>query len=144
MPLSGRGRSLAELLPRTAAVAGAGLGCEVVRRDELCVGCGRCAAACPSGASRRGDTFDVAQFLEAPAGSRRGDLAAALRRLMRQAPTGPIVVPPRVTVFRTIVHDTAACLGCGTCVRGCPAGAIEARPAATGARPPQAESAGQP
>jgi ferredoxin len=97
------------------------------------VGCGKCAVHCPSGASRRGDTFDVTQLLEAPAGSRRGALGDALRRIMRHAPDGPVVVPPRVTVFRTIVYDPERCLGCGACARGCPTKAIEARP-------PQAES----
>jgi ferredoxin len=53
---------------------------------------------------------------------------------MRHAPDGPVEVPPRVTVFRTIVHYEEKCLGCGTCVRGCPALAIEARP-------PQADAA---
>jgi ferredoxin len=85
-------------------------------------------------ASRRGDLFDVGQLLDAPAGSRRGAVGDALRRIMRHAPDAPVEVPPRVTVYRTIVYDDEKCLGCGTCVRGCPADAIEARP-------PQADAA---
>ena len=68
------------------------------------------------------------QLLDAPAGSRRGELGAALRRLMRTRPAGPIEVPPRVTVYRTILYDDERCMGCGTCARNCPADAIEARP----------------
>ena len=43
-------------------------------------------------------------------------------------PDGPVEVPERVTVYRTIIYDDEKCLGCGTCARGCPAEAIEARP----------------
>jgi ferredoxin len=128
MPLTDRGRAIVSRLPGALDVATVGLGCEIERHEELCVGCGRCASACPSGASRRGDTFDVTQLLEAPAGSRRSALGDALRRVMRHRPAEPIAVPPRVTVYRTIVHDVDKCLGCGTCARGCPVTAIEARP----------------
>lgn len=133
MPLSDRGRAIVSRLPGGFAVSASGVGCEIERAEELCVGCGTCAKNCPSGASRRGDTFDVRQLLEAPADSRRGALGGALRRLMRHAPDSSIAVPPRVTTFRTIIYDASLCLGCGTCVRGCPVGAITARP-------PQAES----
>ncbi len=129
MPLTSRGRAILSRVPGDAPHDSTGVGCEIVRHEELCVGCGKCAAACPSGASRRGDLFDVHQLLDAPADSRRGALGAALRRIMKQAPDAPIEVPPRVTVYRTIVHDEEKCLGCGTCARGCPAEAIEARPA---------------
>ncbi len=47
---------------------------------------------------------------------------------MKHAPDGPVEVPPRVTVLRTIAYDDERCLGCGTCARSCPAEAIEARP----------------
>ncbi len=99
------------------------------------MGCGKCATNCPSGASERGDTFDVNQLLDAPADSRRGALGNALRRLMRHEPDGVVEVPERVTVYRTIVYDADKCLGCGTCARGCPAEAIEARPPKTDAAP---------
>jgi formate hydrogenlyase subunit 6/NADH:ubiquinone oxidoreductase subunit I len=128
MPLTSRGRELLLRVPAERLRSTVGIGCEIVRHDELCVGCGKCAAACPSGASRRGETFDVRQLLDAPADSRRGALGAALRRLARHEPDGLIEVPARVTVFRTIDFDAERCLGCGACARGCPADAIEARP----------------
>jgi formate hydrogenlyase subunit 6/NADH:ubiquinone oxidoreductase subunit I len=134
MPLTNRGREILRRVPGGALHSTAGVGCEIVRHEELCVGCGKCATGCPSGASRRGDTFDVTQLLAAPADSRRGALGAALRRIARHAPAGPVQVPPRVTVLRTIVYDAEKCVGCGTCARGCPAEAIEARP-------PQAQAA---
>ena len=127
MPLTNRGREILQRLPKTQPRTSSGIGCEIVRHEELCVGCGTCAKDCPSGASRRGDTFDVRQLLDAPAGSRRGALGDALRRIARHEPDALVEVPPRVTVYRTIVYDAELCLGCGTCARGCPAEAIEAR-----------------
>ena len=126
MPLSRRGRKVLERLPQAAFAGGSSLGCEIVRHDELCVGCGTCTAACPSGANAQSDTFDVNQLLDAPQGSRRGAMGAALRRLQRRAPDGPVAVPARVTTYRTIDYDAALCLGCGACARACPAAAIEA------------------
>ena len=35
-------------------------------------------------------------------------------------------MPARVTTYRTIDYDAAACLGCGACARACPSEAIEA------------------
>ena len=105
-----------------------GVGCEIVRHEELCVGCGKCASNCPSGASKRSETFDVNQLLDAPADSRRGQLGGALRRLMKHAPDGAVEVPERVTVYRTIAYDDDKCLGCGTCARNCPVEAIDALP----------------
>jgi len=126
MPLTRRGNEMLERLPQASFAGGSALGCEIVRHDELCVGCGKCAAACPTTASKRGESFDVSQLLDAPPESRRGALGTALRRLQRHAPTGPITVPARVTTYRTIDYDAAACLGCGACARACPSEAIEA------------------
>lgn len=126
MPLTERGRAIIARLPQGAfRAAGAG-GCRIVRHEELCVGCGRCAAICPSAASSRGDTFDPRQLFDAPAESPRGALGTALRAVARRAPCGTIEVPARVTVFRTIVHDDERCLGCGACARTCPSDAVEA------------------
>jgi ferredoxin len=128
MPLTSRGRQILERVPGGALHSTTGVGCEIVRHEELCVGCGRCATICPSGASRRSDTFDVNQLLEAPADSRRGQLGDALRSLMKHAPDELVEVPERVTVYRTIAYDNDKCLGCGTCARNCPLQAIEALP----------------
>jgi NAD-dependent dihydropyrimidine dehydrogenase PreA subunit len=126
MPLTDRGRAIIERLPEGAFRAAGSTGCQIVRHEELCVGCGRCATTCPSGASSRGETFDPQQLFDAPADSRRGALGAALRSIARHAPAGVIEVPARVTVFRTIVYDDEQCLGCGACARTCPSEAIEA------------------
>lgn len=128
MPLTDRGREILKRLPATHARSSGSIGCEIVRHEDLCIGCGTCAKNCPTGASRRGDTFDVQQLLDAPEGSRRGELGAALRRLMRTEPAGPVEVPSRVTVYRTILFEAERCIGCGTCARNCPVEAIEARP----------------
>ena len=135
MPLTNRGREILSRVPGGSLQRTTGVGCEIVRHEELCVGCGKCATNCPSGASTRSDLFDVHQLLDAPAGSRRGALGDALRRVMKHEPDGPIEVPPRVTVLRTISYDDEQCLGCGTCARTCPAEAIEARPPKATAEP---------
>jgi ferredoxin len=130
VPLTNRGREILARVPGASFHGGRSVGCEIVRHEELCVGCGTCARDCPTGASRRGATFDVNQLLGAPERTRRGALGTALRRLARHAPAAPIEVPERVTVFRTIVYDAEVCLGCGTCARNCPADAIETLPPA--------------
>jgi coenzyme F420-reducing hydrogenase gamma subunit len=55
-----------------------------------------------------------------------------------------VEVPERVTVYRTIIYHDEKCLGCGTCARGCPAEAIEARPPQADAAPSTASAAAAP
>jgi ferredoxin len=118
-----------ERLPNAKFCSGDdGAGCQIVRKEADCVGCGRCIEACPAGACTRGDTIDVGLLLSAPASTRRGALGAALSKLARHAPTGPVLVPDRVKVFSTIVYSADKCLGCGACARACPSQAIEAGP----------------
>ena len=133
MPLTARGEAIFERLPGSAPRTSTGaIGCRIVRHEELCIGCGRCASVCPSGATAKGRVFDPMQLYAAPPGSRRGALGAALRTIARHQPSGPIEVPERVSVFRTIVHDATKCLGCGACARVCPTGAAEALPVPAG------------
>ena len=120
MPLTARGREILGSLPGVApTVTTDGIGCEIVRREELCIGCGRCVKVCPSAAIAESSRFDPAQLYDAPAGTTRGALGAALR-------------PERVRTFRTIEFDRTRCLGCGACTRACPTGAVTARPVNAG------------
>ena len=83
------------------------------------------------------------QLLDAPDGSRRGELGAALRVLMQHEPDGPVEVPERVTVYRTIVYDDEKCLGCGTCARGLPRRRDRGAAAAGGHRAAPGSRAGE-
>ena len=124
-----RGRHIVgEPAPASRGMSAGVMGCEIARREELCVGCGRCVDACPTGAMRQEEWFDPAQLFSAPPGTGRGALGAALRRVARHQPDGPIAVPARVRTFRAIVFVADRCAGCGACVRACPTGAVEARP----------------
>jgi ferredoxin len=129
MPLTARGEAIFERLPSAAPRESTGsIGCEIVRHEELCIGCARCASACPTGATTTGGLFDPMQLFAAPPDSRRGALGAALRTIARHQPSGLIEVPERVSCFRSIVYDADKCVGCGACARICPTGAVEAIP----------------
>ncbi len=129
MPLTARGEAIFERIPNAAPRESTGsIGCEIVRHEELCIGCARCASVCPTGATASGGQFDPRQLFAAPPESRRGALGEALRKIARHQPTGPIEVPERVSSFRSIVYDADKCIGCGACARICPTGAVEAVP----------------
>jgi ferredoxin len=128
MPLTPRGREILKYLPGAALHAADGMGCEIVRDESRCLGCGRCVDSCPAGASRKGTTIDVRMLLMAPPETRRGALGAVLRRLARREPEGSIEVPERVRSYRSIVHFPERCLGCGVCATLCPSGAITKAP----------------
>ncbi|HEY4975806.1 MAG TPA: 4Fe-4S binding protein [Gaiellaceae bacterium] len=129
MPLTARGEAIFERIPNAAPRESTGsIGCEIVRHEELCIGCARCASVCPTGATASGGQFDPMQLFAAPPESRRGALGEALRKIARHQPTGPIEVPERVSSFRSIVYDADKCIGCGACARICPTGAVEAVP----------------
>ena len=130
MPLTDRGREILARRPAAArfaaaAPASAARSCATRSSAWAAASAPRTARRAPRSA---GDMFDVQPAARRPGRSRRGALGAALRRLMRHEPDGLVEVPARVTVYRTIVYDAEQCLGCGTCARGCPAEAIEARP----------------
>jgi ferredoxin len=129
MPLTARGRLILGSLPGVVpSTTTDGIGCVIVRHERLCIGCGRCVQVCPSAALAESSRFDPLQLYEAPAGTTRGALAVALRRIARHEPAGSFEVPSRVRTFRTIEFDKARCLGCGACTRACPTGALTARP----------------
>jgi ferredoxin len=129
MPLTARGEAIFRRLPNAAPRESTGsIGCEIVRHEELCIGCARCASVCPTGATAMSGRFDPMQLFAAPPESRRGALGEALRKIARRQPSGPIEVPERVSSFRSIVYVAEKCVGCGACARICPTGAVEAKP----------------
>lgn len=129
MPLTARGEAIFERIPNAVPRESTGaIGCEIVKHEELCIGCVRCASVCPTGATATSGTFDPMQLFAAPPDSRRGALGEALRKIARHQPSGPIEVPGRVSSFRSIVYDADKCIGCGACARICPTGAVEAIP----------------
>ncbi len=129
MPLTARGEAIFGRIPSSAPRESTGaIGCKIVRHEELCIGCARCASACPTGATTTSGRFDPMQLFAAPPDSRRGVLGEALRKISRRQPSGPIEVPGRVSSFRSIVYDADKCVGCGACARICPTGAVEATP----------------
>ena len=46
MPLTHRGREILSRVPGGSLQSTVGVGCEIVRHEELCVGCGKCATNC--------------------------------------------------------------------------------------------------
>ena len=58
MPLTNRGREILSRVPGGSLQSTTGVGCEIVRHEELCVGCGKCATNCPSGAIQLGGFSD--------------------------------------------------------------------------------------
>jgi ferredoxin len=125
MPITRRGHEILKALPGVRFQTGDGAGCEVIRLDLKCTGCGRCVEVCPGGAAVFASFFDVRLIFFAPEGTRRGLLGNALRRIARHEPEGAIEVPGRVKTYRNIVYTREKCLGCGACARVCPSSAIE-------------------
>lgn len=129
MPLTARGRQITAVLDTPGGGVPPGvMGCEIVRHEGLCVSCGRCVTACPTGAMGEEDRFEPARLFAAPAGTALAALGTELRRIARHEPRGSIRVPARVRAFRAIVLTREGCIGCGACVRACPTGAVEALP----------------
>ena len=107
MPLTARGEAIFDRLPSAAPRESTGsIGCEIVRHEELCIGCARCASACPTGATTTGGLFDPMQLFAAPSDSRRGALGEALRKIARHQPAAPIEVPAEGERSRRIFRTT--------------------------------------
>ncbi len=101
-------RRRAVLVSRTASVEG-----RIRREPGLCIGCGRCVAACAS-------SSDAARALELVSDFDAGNASRAVEEDAKPGP-GLVVARPRRETLRA-----SDCTFCGLCVIVCPTGAVTA------------------